>query len=487
MEVKDLTPSEVWDLFDKITAVPRPSKKESKIVAFLLDFAKEHDLEVTKDSADNVFMRKPATPGYEDRKTVILQSHVDMVCEKNSNVAFNFETDPIKTQVKDGWVKARGTTLGADDGIGMAAALAVLTAPDVRHGPLIALFTTDEETGLNGANNLNPQFLQGDILLNLDSEEWGEFCIGCAGGRHTRGVFTFRWEPAPRNHFAWVEVKVSGLKGGHSGSDIHKELGNANKILARYLYSLMQQETIFIADIDGGNLHNAIAREARATIGFPSLFKDRAVALLNILQANLLDELSPEDRPLFQLEISTASQPPQVIDKKAATDLISALYTLPHGVIGWSHAMPGTVETSTNLASVKMHDNQKIVVTTSQRSSLASAKEDIVTRVGIIFRMASAEVRTTDGYPGWKPDPQSPILNICKKIYKRLYGDFPKIISIHAGLECGLFKEKKPDLDMMSFGPTIMGAHSPEERLEIDTVSKWWDLLKAVLKDIPVR
>lgn len=483
MEIKELNPSAVWNLFDKITAVPRPSRKEGKIVQFLLDFAKEHHLDAQKDGADNVIIRKPATSGYENRKTVILQSHVDMVCEKNSDVTFDFENDPIQTYVEDGWVKARGTTLGGDDGIGVAAALAILTTPGVEHGPITALFTTDEETGLNGANNLNPEFLKGGILLNLDSEEWGEFCIGCAGGKHTRGVFTYRWEPSPSKYF-WFEVKISGLKGGHSGSDIHKELGNANKILARYLYNIMQKGTIFISEIDGGNLHNAIAREARATVGVPVTLKEEAVAQLNILQANILTELPAEDRNV-QLQMNSTNQPPQIFDKKATTDLILALYALPHGVIGWSHDMPGTVETSTNLASVKMQDNQKIVVTTSQRSSTASAKDDIVTQVGIVFRLASAEVQTTDGYPGWKPDPQSPILLASKETYKKMYGQYPEIISIHAGLECGLFKEKNPALDMMSFGPTIMGAHSPEERLEIETVSKWWDLLKAVLKDVP--
>ncbi|GAP72012.1 peptidase family M20/M25/M40 [Candidatus Symbiothrix dinenymphae] len=483
MKIKDLHPAEVWSLFDKITAVPRPSKKEGKIVAFLLDFAQEHGLEAEKDAADNVIIRKPATVGFDKRKTVILQSHVDMVCEKNS-MTFDFENDPIQTYVEDGWVKARGTTLGADDGIGMAAALAILTAKDIEHGPINALFTTDEETGLNGANNIKPEFLKGDILLNLDSEEWGEFCIGCAGGKHTRGTFTYRWEPAPSKYF-WFELKVSGLTGGHSGSDIHRELGNANKILARYLYKLMRNEQIFIADIDGGNLHNAIAREAQAIVGVPVAFKDKAVALLNILQTELIAELPAEDREL-QLQINTVHTPPQVIDKKATRDLIYALYALPHGAISWNQDIPGMVETSTNLASIKMRENQKIVVTTSQRSASSSAKEDLVTRMGIIFRLASAEEQTTEGYPGWKPDPESEILKIGKKYYKTLYGDDPKIISIHAGLECGLFKEKNPLLDMMSCGPTILGAHSPEERLEIATVSKWWDLLKAILKNIPL-
>ncbi|MDR2843729.1 MAG: aminoacyl-histidine dipeptidase [Candidatus Symbiothrix sp.] len=480
MKINDLTPSLVWNLFDRITQIPRPSKKEGKIVQFLLDFAQEHHLEVEKDDALNVIIRKPATPGRENAKTIILQSHVDMVCEKNNDVSFNFETDPIQTCIDGDWIKAKGTTLGGDDGIGMAAALAVLASGDLEHGPIVALFTTDEETGLTGANALNPKFLQGDILLNLDSEEWGEFCVGCAGGKNTTGTFTYSLQPAPQNYF-WFEVSVSDLKGGHSGSDIHKELGNANKILARYLYSLLKTGAVALSAIDGGNLHNAIAREASATVGIPLSSKEQASILINVLQADLLTELPAEDKKV-KLNIHSVEAPVQVIDAETSANLILALYALPHGVMGWSFDMPGTVETSTNLASVKMKENRTIVVTTSQRSSTASAKESTANRIHAVFRLAGAKAESSTGYPGWKPNPDSLVLRTSEKVFEKLFGEKPKIISIHAGLECGLFLEKNPQLDMISCGPTIMGAHSPEERLEIATVAKWWEFLIELLK-----
>jgi dipeptidase D len=485
MELKDLKPALVWNLFDRITKVPRPSKKEEKIVEFLLDFAKTHQLNAKKDKALNVIITKPATSGKEDLQTVILQSHVDMVCEKNSDLSFDFETNAIQAYVDGEWIKAKGTTLGADDGIGMAAALAVLTATDIEHGPIVALFTTDEETGLTGANALDPDFLQGDILLNLDSEEWGEFCIGCAGGKNTIGTFTYQSEDAPRDYF-WFEVRISGLKGGHSGSDIHKGLGNANQILARYLYDLSKESPVMLSQIDGGNLHNAIAREASATVGVPASAKEKAGALLNILQAELLNELPAEDRNVL-LNIRSVTAPAHAIDRNTGNNLISALYALPHGVMGWSFDMPGTVETSTNLASVKMKENHTIVVTTSQRSSTSSLKMDTVNKVTAVFRLAGAEAQSSEGYPGWKPNPSSSVLQVSEKIFQNLFGEKPQVISIHAGLECGLFLEKNPKLDMISCGPTVLGAHSPEERLEIPTVEKWWTFLVELLKNIPSR
>jgi dipeptidase D len=408
-----------------------------------------------------------------------------MVCEKNSDVNFNFETDPIQTYIDGEWIKAKGTTLGGDDGIGMAAALAILISREIEHGPVVALFTTDEETGLTGANALNPAFLQGDILLNLDSEEWGEFCVGCAGGKNTIGTFTYQLETAPPDYF-WFEVQVFNLKGGHSGSDIHKELGNANKILARYLYALSQQAPIVLSKIDGGNLHNAIAREASATVGIPIASKEKASVLLNLLQADLLIELPAEDRKV-QLNIHSVAAPAHAIDAKTGTNLILALYALPHGVMGWSFDMPGTVETSTNLASVKMKEDHKIVVTTSQRSSTASAKNSTANMVTSVFKLAGAEAKSSEGYPGWKPNPNSAILHVSEEVFERLFQAKPLIISIHAGLECGLFSEKNPKLDMISCGPTIMGAHSPEERLEIPTVEKWWQFLAELLKNIPAK
>ena len=485
MDVKDLKPTLIWDFFDQITKVPRPSKKEGKIVQFLMDFAKQHQLEVKKDAADNVLICKAATKGKEHLKTVILQSHVDMVCEKNSDVQFDFENDPINTYIEDGWVKAKGTTLGADDGIGMAASLAILVSQDIEHGPIECLFTTDEETGLTGANALSKEFLTGDIVLNLDSEEWGEFCIGCAGGKNTIGTFTYKKENAPADYF-WFEVQVKGLNGGHSGSDIHKGLGNANKIITRYLWTLLQECPLVLSKIDGGNLHNAIAREASATVGIPLASKERASVLQNIMQADLQAELAHVDKNV-QLSIHSVDAPSHCIDAQTGQNLLSALYALPHGVMGMSYDMPGTVETSTNLASVKMKEDHKIVVTTSQRSSTNSLKIDTANKVSAVFQLANADVKGTDGYPGWKPNPESPVLKVSREVFEKIFCTEPHIISIHAGLECGLFLEKNPALDMISCGPTVMGAHSPEERLEISTVENWWNFLVELLKNIPAK
>jgi dipeptidase D len=485
MEIRDLNPTSVWKIFDEITAVPRPSKKEGKIVQNILDFAQKYQLEVKKDQALNVIISKPATPRKENLQTVILQSHVDMVCEKNGDVDFNFETDPIQTRIENGWVKATGTTLGGDDGIGMAAALAILASKEIEHGPIIALFTTDEETGLTGANALGADFLQGDILLNLDSEEWGEFCIGCAGGKNTAGTFTYHPEAVPDDYF-WFEVQVSGLNGGHSGSDIHKGLGNANKILTRYLWTLKQEFPLLIAQIDGGNLHNAIAREGSAIAGVPLAAKEKVSVLANTLQANLSAELAHVDKNV-KLTVHSADTPAFTIDASTGNKLLNALYALPHGVMGWSFDMPGTVETSTNLASVKMREGNKIVVTTSQRSSTNSLKIDTVNWVNSTFQLAGAEVKSSEGYPGWKPNPNSTVLKLSTEVFQKLFNEEAKIISIHAGLECGLFFERNSGLDMISCGPTITGAHSPDEQLEIETVEKWWKFLLELLKEIPTK
>jgi aminoacyl-histidine dipeptidase len=485
MQVRDLKPALIWGYFDDITQIPHPSKKEEKIVQFLLDFAKEHGLEVQKDKALNVVISKPATPGMENLKSVILQSHVDMVCEKNSDTVFNFDTDPIKTLVDGDWVKAEGTTLGADDGIGVAASLALLASKDLVHGPIKALFTIDEETGLTGANALDPALLDADILLNLDSEEWGEFCIGCAGGKNTQGIFTYQLHDAPKDYF-WFQVEVSGLNGGHSGSDIHVGLGNANKIIDRYLYTLMQEAPLRLAMIDGGNLHNAIAREAKALAGIPIASKERAAILVNTLQGELSAELAHTDKNV-KIQIHSADAPAQCIDERTSTNLINALYAVPHGVMGWSHEMENTVETSTNLASVKMKEGNKIVIVTSQRSSTNSLKVDVANMVASVFTLAGADVIASDGYPGWKPNADSPILKVSEKVYEDMFGAKPHVYSIHAGLECGLFSEKNPKLDMISCGPTVLGAHSPEERVEIPTVQKWWDFLVELLKNIPAK
>ena len=485
MEIKNLKPALVWDYFYQITQIPRPSKKEERIISYLLDFANQNNLEVVKDAANNVVIRKPATHGKENLKTVILQSHVDMVCEKNSDTVFNFETDPIQTRIENGWVKAIGTTLGADDGIGMAVALAILASKDIEHGPIVCLFTSDEETGLTGAFALQKELLAGDIMINLDTEEWSEFCIGCAGGKSTTGTFTYQKTQAPSDYF-WFEMQVSGLNGGHSGSDINVGLGNANQILTRYLWSLLQECPLVLSTIDGGNLHNAIAREAKATAGVPIDFKEQTIVFLNQLQAQVSEELAKVD-PNVQLSIQSVDAPQDVIDFETGKALIHALYALPHGVIGMSHEISGLVETSTNLASVKMKDDCKIVVTTSQRSSTNSLKIDIVNKVTSVFRLAGAEAKSTEGYPGWKPNPESVILKLSEAIFEKLFSEKPKVIAIHAGLECGLFFEKNPGLDLISCGPTILGAHSPDERMEISTVEKWWDFMIELLKAIPAK
>ena len=483
MEIKDLTPNLIWHYFDEISKIPHPSKKEEKIVGYLMDFAKTQGLEAKKDEANNVLITKKATPGMENLAGLILQSHVDMVCEKNNDVKHDFEKDPLQTYIEDGWVKAKDTTLGADDGIGVAAALAILASKDLKHGNLECLFTTDEETGLTGAKALKDGFLSGNILVNLDTEEEGRFYVGCAGGKNTIATFHYREETAPADYY-WFNVRVKGLNGGHSGTDIDKGLGNANKILVRYLYTLMQSNPLALAEITGGHLSNAIPREASAIAGIPFSAKEKAIIDLNILLADVQAELKSID-PKLRINVETAEAPAVCIDEKTTKNLLNALYACPHGVIGMSFEIPGLVETSTNLASVKMKEGNTIEVTTSQRSSTDSLKVDVANMVTAVFELAGAKVQATDGYPGWKPNPDSKILKISEKIYTDLFGKAPEIKAIHAGLECGLFLEKYPHLDMISCGPTILGAHSPKERIEIATVEKWWKFLIELLKNIP--
>ena len=483
--IKDLKPALVWKYFDEINQIPRPSKKEEKIIAYLLDFAKKHNLEVRKDDAGNVLIIKPATKGYENRSTVILQGHVDMVCEKNSDTQHDFDNDPIQTYVDGEWLKAKGTTLGADNGIGVAAALAILESNDVEHGRLECLFTVDEETGLTGAHALEKNFLNGDILLNLDTEEEGEIYIGCAGGKGTTATFTYKRESVPSDYF-WFKVEVKGLSGGHSGAEINKGLGNANKILNRYLWSLSREYKLVLSEISGGNLHNAIAREACAVAGVPSNKKENIIIELNVLLPQIQEELKAVD-PNLKMIVSSTDIPLFVFDADTTYNLLNAIYACPHGVLNMSADIPGLVETSTNLASVKMKEGDTIVIGTSQRSSTESLKENAANMINAVFTLAKANVVHSAGYPGWKPNPDSNILNVAKSSYKKLYGKDPEVKAIHAGLECGLFLEKYPHLDMVSFGPTITDAHSPAEQVHIPSVDKWWELLLDVLKNIPAK
>ena len=478
----EIVPQPLFNYFEQICQVPRPSKKEEKIRQFLLDFASENRLESKTDEAGNVLILKSATPGMENAPTVILQTHMDMVCEKNSDKVFDFDSDSIQPVIIDGWVKANGTTLGADCGIGIAAQMAVLTSPEIKHGPLECLITVDEETGLTGAFALKPGFLKGSVLLNLDSEDEGEIFIGCAGGIDTLATFSYNREDIPAGAFA-MKISVSGLLGGHSGDDINKNRGNANKILNSFLTAIAKNYNFGLAVFDGGNLRNAIAREAYAVITVPSAKKENLVAEFNIYTAAVKTEFE-QNEPGLKLKIESVEMPTNIIDTETKHNLIRALNDCPHGVLEMSARMKGMVETSTNLASVKFTDDNKIRVTTSQRSELETRKYEAAKKVETVFNLAGAEVVHSDGYPGWAPNPDSKVLKTVVASYHKLFGIQPIVRSIHAGLECGLFLQKYPELDMVSFGPTIYGAHSPDERLNIETTQKFWKHLVDVLENL---
>ncbi len=486
MTITDLQPSAIWNYFHQITQIPRPSKKEERVLAYLLDFARQHNLEAKQDKAGNILITKPATPGKENVPTVILQSHVDMVCEKNSDVTHDFDNDPIETIIDGDWIKAKGTTLGADNGIGVAAQLALLAADDISHGKIETLFTVDEETGLTGANMLDKNLLTGSILINLDTEEEGEIYIGCSGGKGTKAYFKYKEKDVPKNYF-WFKVQVKGLRGGHSGSDIDKKLANANKILTRFLHSITRKKYgMLLSEIGGGNLHNAIPREAYALLGVKEKYKEDIRVKLNTFLAQVQDEYKHTD-PGLNIQLESTQIPSKVINKKTTGKLISALYACPHGVIGMSHEIPGLVETSTNLAAVKMIDNQLIEVGTSQRSSVESQKDYVVNMVSSVFELAGAKITHNDGYPGWQPNPDSDILKHAQKEYEALFGKSPKVKAIHAGLECGLFLEKYPHLDMISIGPDMTDVHSPDEQMKISSVPKFWDFLVKILENMPEK
>ena len=480
--LNNLSPQPLWNYFEEICQVPRPSKKEEKIIRFLLDFAEKHGLKATKDEIGNVLIRKPASAGRENDQTIILQSHIDMVCEKNSETKHNFETDAIKPYINDGWVRAEGTTLGSDDGIGIAAQMAILTATDLSHGPIECLFTVDEETGLSGAFALQPGFLSGQTLLNLDSEDEGELFIGCAGGIDSVGTLSFTLEELSVASYA-IKLEVKGLQGGHSGDDINKNRGNANKILNRFLMDADRKFDMHLADFNGGNLRNAIAREAYAVVVVPHSQKENLVVEWNVFTSEMEFEFERSE-PRLRMEHHSVDLPKFVIDSDTKAQLLKLVAACPHGVLEMSSRMIGMVETSTNLASVKLTDNNEIILTTSQRSEIESRKYMAAEMVDSLMKLAGAVVQHSDGYPGWTPNPDSVVAKIAVDSYKRLFVTDPVVKSIHAGLECGLFLEKYPELDMVSFGPTILGAHSPDERINIETVDKFWKLLVDVLANI---
>jgi dipeptidase D len=489
MTATTLQPKAVFDCFAQINKIPRPSYKEQQMSAFLVDFGHKLGLETLQDSVGNVLIRKPATPGYENLKATVLQSHMDMVCEKVAGLDFDFEHDPIQTYIDGEWMRAKGTTLGADDGIGVAMQMAILQDDTIEHGPLECLFTVCEEEGLVGALGLEPGFMKADYLINLDSEDEGQIFISCAGGANTIATFHPTMEPAPERQY-FFKLQVSGLTGGHSGDDIVKKRANANKLLVRML-AAMRQYGVRIADIQSGGLHNAIPRDGFAVCCVPMEHKEAVRVLVNTMTAEFEEEFSATE-PNLTVTLESADAADKVIDFTTADRLITALVSVPNGVLAMDQEIPNFVQTSSNLASIHLVENEaegqwSIEVVTNQRSNIMSARKNASQMVGGVFTLAGADVEEGDGYPGWKLNPQSPLLKITVESYKRIFNKEPQILAIHAGLECGLFSLKYPHVDMVSFGPTLRGVHSPDERLLISTVQMVWDHLIEVLKNIPVK
>lgn len=484
MENLNLKPKMLFDFFAQICEIPHGSKHEEKISCFLQEFGKKLGLETIADEAGNVLIKKPATPGYENRKTVILQGHMDMVCDKRKDVLHDFEKDPIRLVVDGEWLKADGTTLGADNGIGVAAAMAVLADDSLKHGPINCLFTVDEETGLTGAQALSSEMLQGDILINLDSEDEGEIFIGCAGGVCNYADFRVIWSRISGELF-FMKAEISRLTGGHSGDDINKGRANANKLLNRFLCRIADKYEFYLCDINGGSLHNAIPREASAVFAVPSADKENVRVDFNIFAAEVQDEYSVTE-PDMKLLLQSTVPFPRAIDKECASGLLKSLHAVFNGVFAMSQDVPGLVETSSNLASVRLKDNV-ITVTTSQRSSIESARDNVSDSVRAAFELGGATVTTKGHYPGWKPNMNSEIMKIAGEQYSKLFGGEAKIKAIHAGLECGLFLEKAPHLDMISFGPTMRGVHSPDEKLNIPSTERFWRHLVSILENSPVK
>lgn len=478
--IRTFEPTQVWRYFEEISAIPRASKKEDKIRAYLVDFAKSNKLECECDEAGNVLIKKGATCSYEQKSTIALQTHMDMVCEKDSMLVHDFDNDPIELQVSKGWIKAKGTTLGADNGVGMAMQLAILASNDIQHPALECLFTVDEETGLYGATHLKSDWLKAASLINLDTEDEGEFCVGCAGGMDTLAEIPLVREELPARYF-YFEVKVGGLQGGHSGGDINKKRANAIKLLVSYLDILNKKTTVYIGDIKGGNLRNAIPREAMAIVAVPFAEKEMVRVEINHFIADMEREFSDEEKTMF-VELNSTDSLPRVLTKQLSADLIGALNDCPHGVIEMNEEIPSLVETSTNLAALQIKEDN-ILIETSQRSADEGKKQAIAERVGEVFREIGGDIKKGKDYPGWKMDVKSPLLQRMKSIYTTMFGVEPKIEIVHAGLECGVIAQKYPEMEMISIGPTIVNPHSPSESVNIASVDKCWKFLISTLAD----
>lgn len=481
--VAELEPQDLWKHFDALLAIPRPSKQEERARRYVLELAQRRGFRHREDATGNLVVEKPASPGKEGAPVVVLQGHLDMVTEKNSGTVHDFERDPIIPRRDGEWLKATGTTLGADNGIGAAALLAVMEADDLVHGPLELLFTVDEETGLTGVLALDPEAiaLRGRLLLNLDSEEEGKVTVGCAGGAASRMDLPLGTAPAPEGTVA-LDVKLSGLQGGHSGVEIHLQRGNAVKLLARTLLATVQQTPFHLAAFQGGNKHNAIPREATARVAVPAGGREAFTTAAEREAAAIRDEIRTVD-PGLTIEITEAESPDRVWTSEATRKVLDLLNALPHGVQVMSNDIPGLVETSLNLATVAA-SNGDLSILTSLRSSVASAMRDSKRRLRAFAELAGAEVTETEGYPGWKPNLDSPLLATFRKVHERVAGGDPKLEAVHAGLECAVLGHKFPGMDMISFGPIIKGAHSPDERVKIDSVGRFYGLLKELLAEL---
>ncbi len=481
----ELKPARVFEQFAKINQIPRPSKHEEEMIAYLKKFGEERGLETLVDETGNVLIRKPATKGYEDRATTILQSHMDMVCDKLVDVDFDFHKDAIQTYVEGDWMHAKGTTLGADDGIGDAIELAILDSDDIEHGPIECVFTRDEETGLTGAFGMKSGFMTGSYLINLDSEDEGQMFVSCAGGINTSAAFAFDREEAPEGYF-FMEASLKGLNGGHSGDDIEKKRANAIKVLARFLYNEQEKTDLRLAQWNSGKMHNAIPRDGKIVFAVPADKKEEVKADWNNFQKDVEDEFHVTDARMEWAMGSTDGQ--TVMPKAVSRNLILAIQAVDNGVLTMcqDEALAWMVETSSNIASVQSGEND-VKIVSSQRSNVMSNLKNMANTVKAVFQLAGAEVKQNDGYPAWKMNPQSKLVEITVEAYKKLFGKDPIVKGIHAGLECGLFSEKYPNLDMVSFGPTLRNVHTPDECLLIPTVQMVWDHLLEILKNIPAK
>lgn len=485
MNKSELKPSCVFEQFARINEIPRPSKHEGRMIEFLKEFGKANNLGTKVDETGNVLISKPATPGYENRRTVVLQSHMDMVCEKLVDLDFDFHKDAIQTYIDGEWLKAKGTTLGADDGIGVAIELAILESKDIEHGPIECLFTVDEETGLTGAMGMKGDFLSGEMLINLDSEDEGQIFVSCAGGMTTDATFTFTKEDAPSGYF-FAKISLKGLVGGHSGDDINKKRANAIKVLTRFLYKQQNKLDLRLASFNAGKLHNAIPRDGVVIVAVPQDKKEDLRADWNVFMSEVEDEFHVTEKAMDFAMSSAGAE--RVMPLEVSQRIIRALQAVDNGIFAMcqDEALAWMVETSNNVASVVTTETT-VKVVTSQRSNVMSNLENQANTIKATFELADAEIKQKDPYPAWKMNPDSKLTKAVVESYKKLFNKEPKVLGIHAGLECGLFSEKYPNLDMVSFGPTLRGVHSPDERLHIPTVQMVWDHLLEILKNIPAK